>query len=35
VAAAENAAYYDMLKSKFKAEILVPKPTDPTLGGGR
>jgi peptidyl-prolyl cis-trans isomerase D len=35
VAAAENAAYYDMLKSRFKAEILVPKPPDPIVAGGR
>lgn len=35
VAGAENAAYYDMLKSRFKAEILVPKPADPIVVGGR
>ncbi|RSZ34363.1 MULTISPECIES: SurA N-terminal domain-containing protein [unclassified Variovorax] len=28
VAAAEDAAYYNMLKDRFKAEILVPKPAD-------
>jgi peptidyl-prolyl cis-trans isomerase D len=28
VAAAEDAAYYSMLKDRFKAEILVPKPAD-------
>ncbi|MGJ7531277.1 SurA N-terminal domain-containing protein [Variovorax sp. GB1P17] len=28
VAAAEDAAYYTMLKDRFKAEILVPKPAD-------
>ncbi|KQW55312.1 SurA N-terminal domain-containing protein [Variovorax sp. Root411] len=28
VAAAEDAAYYNMLKDRFKAEILVPKPTE-------
>jgi peptidyl-prolyl cis-trans isomerase D len=28
VGAAESAAYYDMLKQRFKAEILVPKPGD-------
>ncbi|HEY2256062.1 MAG TPA: peptidyl-prolyl cis-trans isomerase, partial [Variovorax sp.] len=28
VGAAENAAYYDMLKDRFKAEILVPRPSD-------
>ncbi|MFH0128966.1 SurA N-terminal domain-containing protein [Variovorax sp. VaC1] len=32
VAAAEDAAYYNMLKDRFKAEILVPKPAD-TLPG--
>ncbi|MET3441259.1 peptidyl-prolyl cis-trans isomerase D [Variovorax paradoxus] len=28
VAAAEDLAYYNMLKERFKAEILVPKPAD-------
>jgi peptidyl-prolyl cis-trans isomerase D len=28
VSAAEDAAYYNMLKERFKAEILVPKPAD-------
>ena len=28
VGAAETAAYYSMLKDRFKAEILVPKPSD-------
>jgi len=28
VGMAENEAYYDMLKKRFKAEILVPKPAD-------
>jgi peptidyl-prolyl cis-trans isomerase D len=28
VAAAENSAYYDLLKDRFKAEILVPRPPD-------
>jgi peptidyl-prolyl cis-trans isomerase D len=28
VAAAEDAAYYNMLKDRFKAEILVPKPAE-------
>jgi len=28
VAAAEDVAYYNMLKERFKAEILVPKPAD-------
>ena len=28
VAAAENAAYYALLKQRFKAEILVPRPVD-------
>jgi peptidyl-prolyl cis-trans isomerase D len=32
VAAAEDAAYYNMLKDRFKAQILVPKPAD-TLPG--
>lgn len=32
VGAAENAAYYDLLKNRFKAEILVPKPADPMPG---
>jgi peptidyl-prolyl cis-trans isomerase D len=35
VGAAENAAYYDLLKNRFKAEILVPRPADPTPGGER
>lgn len=30
VAAAENAAYYALLKQRFKAEILVPRPIDAT-----
>ena len=29
--AAENAAYYSLLKTRFKAEILVPKPIDSSL----
>jgi peptidyl-prolyl cis-trans isomerase D len=28
VSAAEDAAYYNLLKERFKAEILVPKPAD-------
>ena len=32
VGAAESTAYYDMLKSRFKAEILVPKPADSLPG---
>jgi peptidyl-prolyl cis-trans isomerase D len=28
ISTAENAAYYDLLKQRFKAEILVPKPAD-------
>jgi hypothetical protein len=28
IAAAEDAAYYDLLKARFKAEILVPKPAE-------
>lgn len=35
VAAAENAAYFDMLKARFKVEILVPKAADPVLPAGR
>lgn len=30
VSAAENAAYYALLKQRFKAEILVPRPVDAT-----
>ena len=30
VSAAENAAYYALLKERFKAEILVPRPADAT-----
>ncbi|MDM0048275.1 SurA N-terminal domain-containing protein [Variovorax sp. J22R115] len=32
VGAAESSAYYDLLKNRFKAEILVPRPSDPTAG---
>jgi peptidyl-prolyl cis-trans isomerase D len=32
VGAAETAAYYNMLKDRFKAEILVPKPADSGAG---
>jgi peptidyl-prolyl cis-trans isomerase D len=32
IAAAEDAAYYDLLKERFKVKILVPKPAD-TLPG--
>lgn len=32
VAAAEDAAYYNMLKDRYKAQILVPKPADPLPG---
>lgn len=35
VGAAETAAYYNLLKNRFKAEILVPKPADAALTGGR
>ncbi|MBO9649889.1 MAG: SurA N-terminal domain-containing protein [Variovorax sp.] len=35
VGAAETAAYYDMLKNRFKAEILVPKPSDSAIGAER
>ena len=35
VGAAENAAYYELLRQRFKAKILVPKPTEamPALTG--
>ncbi|KWT72736.1 MULTISPECIES: peptidylprolyl isomerase [unclassified Variovorax] len=33
--AAEAAAYYELLKSRFKAEILVPKPVDAGIAIGR
>jgi peptidyl-prolyl cis-trans isomerase D len=35
IAAAEDAAYYDLLKARFKAEILVPKPADTLPAAGR
>jgi len=35
VGAAETAAYYDLLKERFKAEILVPKPLDAGVAIGR
>ena len=35
IAAAENAAYYDLLKERFKAKILVPRPTDAQLAAIR
>ncbi|MDO9406532.1 MAG: SurA N-terminal domain-containing protein [Polaromonas sp.] len=35
IAAAEDAAYYDLLKARFKAEILVPKPADTLPVAGR
>lgn len=35
VGAAETAAYYNLLKNRFKAEILVPKPADSTSMAGR
>ncbi|MGJ7506947.1 SurA N-terminal domain-containing protein [Variovorax sp. GT1P44] len=35
VGAAENAAYYDLLKNRFKAEILVPRPADAMPGAER
>ncbi len=35
VGTAETLAYYNLLKDKFKAEILVPRPADPLPGGGR
>jgi hypothetical protein len=31
VASAESTAYYDMLKQRFKAEILAKKPEDSAL----
>jgi len=34
-AAAEAAAYYELLKSRFKAEIVVPKPVDAGIVVGR
>ncbi|MDM0058697.1 SurA N-terminal domain-containing protein [Variovorax fucosicus] len=30
ISAAENAAYYELLKQRYKAEILVPRPAEPT-----
>lgn len=35
IAAAENAAYFDLLKERFKAKILVPKPSDAQLAAIR
>ncbi|MDM0080820.1 SurA N-terminal domain-containing protein [Variovorax sp. J31P179] len=35
VGGAETAAYYNLLKNRFKAEILVPKPADSTVAAGR
>jgi peptidyl-prolyl cis-trans isomerase D len=35
IAAAEDAAYYNLLKERFKAEILVPKPADTLPVAGR
>ncbi len=35
VGAAESAAYYDLLKDRYKAEILVPKPADVPLTAER
>lgn len=35
IAAAEDAAYYNLLKERFKAEILVPKPADTLPFAGR
>ena len=29
ISAAENAAYFDLLKQRYKAEILVPRPAEP------
>ncbi|RZL61557.1 MAG: peptidyl-prolyl cis-trans isomerase [Variovorax sp.] len=35
IAAAENAAYYDLLKERFKAKILVPRPSEAQLAAVR
>ena len=35
MSAAENAAYYNLLKERFKAQIVVSKPADPLMGGLR
>lgn len=35
MSAAENAAYYNLLKERFKAQIVVPKPADPLVGASR
>ncbi|WP_307689749.1 peptidylprolyl isomerase [Variovorax ginsengisoli] len=35
MSSAENAAYYNLLKERFKAHIAVPKPADPILGATR
>ena len=35
VGGAETAAYYNLLKNRFKAEILVPKPAETAAAAGR
>ena len=35
ITAAEELAYYNLLKERFKAEILVPKPADTLPAAGR
>ncbi|MDM0013804.1 SurA N-terminal domain-containing protein [Variovorax sp. J22P168] len=35
IGAAETMAYYNLLKDRFKAEILVPKPAESALAAGR
>lgn len=35
IGSAESTAYYNLLKDKFKAEILVPRPADPVSVAGR
>jgi peptidyl-prolyl cis-trans isomerase D len=35
IGTAESIAYYNMLKDKFKAEILVPRPIDPLSAAGK
>ena len=35
VASAEDRAYYDLLKARYKAQILAPRPTEPPAAGAR
>ena len=35
VASAEDLAYYDLLKARYKAQIVVPRPTDSPAAGAR